>query len=260
MKCKEINKIIEQKYGKKYALSWDNVGLQIGRSDKEVKRIFVALDLTDEIIEEAIEWGADMIATHHPMIFKPLKNITDQDFIGRRVLQLIQHDICYYAMHTNYDVIKMAELAGDKLGMKEAEILEVTYSDEEMTAGIGRIADLDEKMSLKDCCEWVKEVFGLPNVKVFGDPDKMIGRIAISPGSGKSMIKASLDKKVDVLITGDIDHHEGIDAVAQGMMIIDAGHYGIEHIYIEDMKGFFEENLQGVEVKTAKILQPFWII
>ena len=74
-------------------MEWDNVGLQVGRSDKEVKRIYLALDATDEVIEEAADWGADMLITHHPMIFKAMKKINDEDFIGRRVLKLIRDDI-----------------------------------------------------------------------------------------------------------------------------------------------------------------------
>ena len=113
MICREIIKEIEARFPKHYAMEWDNVGLQVGRSDKEVKRIYLALDATDEVIEEAADWGADMLITHHPMIFKAMKKINDEDFIGRRVLKLIRDDISYYAMHTNYDVIGMADLSAD---------------------------------------------------------------------------------------------------------------------------------------------------
>ena len=125
MICREIIKEIEARFPKHYAMEWDNVGLQVGRSDKEVKRIYLALDATDEVIEEAADWGADMLITHHPMIFKAMKKINDEDFIGRRVLKLIRDDISYYAMHTNYDVMGMAELAGKVLELSEPEVLEV---------------------------------------------------------------------------------------------------------------------------------------
>lgn len=297
MVCREIMDKIEERYPKRYALEWDNVGLQVGRCDKEVSRIYIALDATDEVIEEAADWGADMLITHHPMIFKAMKQINDTHFIGRRVLKLIQNDISYYAMHTNYDVMGMADLAGEILEMKNAQVLDVTCvesgrgrgareekrkvemgleitgegirnteDDPEQTAGeeheegIGRVADLDKEMSLRECCSFVKEKFHLPNVKVFGDPDMRVHRLAVSPGSGKSVIRTALGKGADVLITGDIDHHEGIDAVAQGMAVMDAGHYGIEHIYIADMKRFCEENFKKVEVRTAAIRHPFWIM
>ena len=104
MLCKDIIKIIEQDYSPRYALSWDNVGLLAGRDDKEVAKIYVALDATDEVVDEAILAGADMLVTHHPLIFSGMKQVNNQNFIGRRLVKLIQHDISYYAMHTNYDV------------------------------------------------------------------------------------------------------------------------------------------------------------
>lgn len=161
MICREIIKEIEARFPKHYAMEWDNVGLQVGRSDKEVKRIYLALDATDEVIEEAADWGADMLITHHPMIFKAMKKINDEDFIGRRVLKLIRDDISYYAMHTNYDVMGMAELAGKVLELSEPEVLEVTGSMQsesgEVPVGIGRVADLAQPMDLKSCAEMVKK-------------------------------------------------------------------------------------------------------
>ena len=264
MLCREIINIIEQKYARTYAMSWDNVGLLAGRNDKEVKKIYVALDATDDVVDEAIAMGADMLVTHHPLIMSGLKSITDNHFIGKRLIRLIQNDISYYAMHTNYDVRGMADLAGEKLQMKNAEVLEVTCSCGEagvgQAEGIGRVADLSEKVTLRECCEIVKEAFSLENVKVFGNLDAQIERIAICPGSGKSVIHVALEKGVDVLITGDIGHHDGIDAVAQNLSIIDAGHYGLEHIFIKDMTAYLEENLRETEVCGAKIIHPFVVV
>ena len=249
MICREIIKEIEARFPKHYAMEWDNVGLQVGRSDKEVKRIYLALDATDEVIEEAADWGADMLITHHPMIFSPIKKIHNLDFVGGRILKLIQNDISYYAMHTNYDVLGMAELSGDKMNMKDAEILEVTaegdIGKEDEPEGIGRVSDLEIPMTLRECCEDVKDAFHLGAVKVFGNLEDKVKRIAICPGSGKSVIQAALDKHADVLITGDIGHHDAIDAAAQGMVIIDAGHYGLEHIFIPFMAEYVARVSEG---------------
>lgn len=259
MLCKEVMDILEENYPADYALDWDNVGLLVGRDDKEVRRIYVALDADDETIEAAVRWKADMLVTHHPMIFSGLKRINNLDFIGARILKLVQNDISYYAMHTNYDVLGMAELSGRKMSLEDPEVLEVTRGGEQ-PEGIGRVADLASPAPLREICWSVKDRFHLGAVKVFGDMDQPVSRIAISPGSGKSMIKAALDKKADVLITGDIDHHTGIDAVAQGLAVIDAGHYGIEHIFIEDVKEYLKEKLEGVEVKAAPVRHPFQIV
>ena len=115
-------------------------------------------------------------------------------------------------------------------------------------------------MTLRECCEDVKDAFHLGAVKVFGNLEDKVKRIAICPGSGKSVIQAALDKHADVLITGDIGHHEGIDAVAQGLAIIDGGQYGLEHIFIEDMRQYLEKNLKDVEVIAAPIIHPFLLV
>lgn len=257
MICSEIIKKIEERYPRCYAMEWDNVGLLVGREEKEVHKIFVALDATDEVIEEAKEWGADLIMTHHPMIFKGMKRVTSQDFIGRRVLKLIQNDISYYAMHTNYDVKGMAQLVADRLQICSQEVLEVTCVEDGIEEGIGRIGELDEERTLEQYSQFVKETLGLPAVKVFGNLQKKVRRVALCPGAGKSVTKEALIKGADVYITGDMDHHEGIDAVAQGMAVIDAGHYGTEYIYMEDMKQFLETNFGNIKVKTSAVMQPF---
>ncbi len=201
-----------------------------------------------------------MLITHHPLIFSGIKKITNQDFLGRRLLKLVQNDISYYAMHTNYDVLGMSALAGNKIQLEKAEVLEVTGESACGVEGVGRIAEFEEEKTLGECANLVKQAFELPNVKVFGKLTTPIRRIAISPGSGKSMIKLALEKKADVLVTGDIGHHEGIDAVAQGMAIIDAGHYGIEHIFVEDMKRYVTAECEKIQVITEPTSHPFIVI
>ena len=253
MLCKDVMAAIEGSYARRYAMEWDNVGLLVGRDDKEIERIYLALDAIDEVIAEASKCGV----THHPLIFGGMKQITNQDFIGRRVLELARGDICYYAMHTNYDVIRMAELAADLLELGRQEVLETTCEEAGEVKGIGRAGYLEEPSDLESCCEKVKKTFSLDAVRVFGNLKMQVHKAAVCPGSGKSVIRDALNKGADVLITGDIGHHEGIDAVAQGMAVIDAGHYGIEHIFVEDMKQFLTEHLPGVEVITAPVRHPY---
>ena len=260
MLCKEIIQVIEATYPRNAALDFDNVGLLAGRSEKEVNRVYLALDATDEIITRAVEAGADMLVTHHPLIFSPLKKVTDEDFVSRRVMRLIQNDISYYAMHTNYDVLGMAELAEKILDIRDTQVLDVTGADGEREEGIGRIGRLEREMSLEECCVYVKHKLNLGSIKVFGDMNRRIRTLAVSPGSGKSAIKPAIQKGADVLVTGDIGHHDGIDAVEQGLAVIDAGHYGTEYIFIDDMKRFFAEKLPGLEVETAPVIHPFQVI
>ena len=150
MLCKEIVQVIEAAYPREAALDFDNVGLLAGRTEKEVERVYIALDATDAVIDRAIEAGADMLITHHPLIFSPLKKVTDEDFVSRRVVKLIQNDISYYAMHTNYDVLGMAELAEKILGIRDSEVLDITMEKDGKQEGIGRIGELGKPMTLEE--------------------------------------------------------------------------------------------------------------
>ena len=260
MECKKVIELLEKQSPKSYACDWDNVGLLVGREDKEIQKIYIALDATDEAIEEAIANGADMLLTHHPMIFKGMKRVTQEDFIGRRIIRLIQNDMVYYAMHTNFDVMGMADLAADYLGISDTRVLEITSVSETGEEGIGRYGSLKKEMTVRECCEEVKQAFSLENVKVFGDLERKVKTAAISPGSGKSVISNALQAGVDVLITGDIDHHEGIDAVAQNMTVIDAGHYGVEHIFIPYMDQYLKREAKELEIAVQPLTFPFQII
>lgn len=260
MVCKDILAVIESAYPAEYALEWDNVGLLAGRDDREVKSIYIAVDATDEVIREAVSCGADLLITHHPLIFGGMKRITNRDFIGRRLLELIRHDISCYAMHTNYDVVTMGALAGKMLGISEKEVLEVTWEEDGREKGFGCVGRLPGKMTLGECGTYVKKIFGLDTVKIFGDLQKPVSRAAVLPGSGKSMVGAVLAAKADVFITGDFGHHEGIDAVMQGLAVIDAGHYGIEHIFIGQMADYFRKTFPGLEVFSENIENPFHVL
>lgn len=261
MLCKEIMQVIEASYPREAALDFDNVGLLAGRTEKEVNRVYLALDATDAVIDRAVEAGADMLITHHPLIFSPIKKVTDEDFIGQRIVKLIRNDLCYYAMHTNYDVLGMAELSENILEIRDAEVLDETMEDSTgRKQGIGRIGNLEKPMTLEECCLFVKHKLNLGSLKVFGDMEKTVQRIAVSPGSGKSAISVALRKGADVLVTGDIGHHDGIDAVEQGLAVIDAGHYGTEYIFIADMEQFFAKKLPGLETMTEPIVHPFQVM
>lgn len=273
MLCRELTEVIEETFPKTAACSWDNVGLLAGRNDKKVEKVYVALDATDEVIAHAKEWGADLLVTHHPLLFAPAKCVTDGDFIGRRLLSLIRQDISYYAMHTNYDVMHMGEAAAVRLGITKRRPLEVTFQTvadaeegsveeacNQQEKGIGCIGIFETGMSLKDCALLVKERFTLPDVRVFGAPEANVKKIAVVPGSGKDEISEALRKGADVLVTGDIGHHDGIDAAAQGLAVIDAGHYGLEHIFMEEMELFFREKFPMLQVKTEAIAHPFWVL
>lgn len=264
MKCSEIRKVLEELAPFSCACEWDNPGLLAGRNDKEVKKILIAVDATDEVVEKAVKEGIDMLITHHPLIFRAVKKINDEDFITRRILKLIQHDISYYAMHTNFDSAPgcMADLSAERLGLENTEVLEdmgsLERSGAEVPYGIGKIGQFPEKLTIKETAELVKKVFGLEFVTVYGmEENRKIQRIAVCPGSGGSVINIALAKGAEVLVTGDISHHEGIDAAARNMAVIDGGHYGLEHIFSGFMSRYLETHLEGqVQIREMPVKFP----
>ena len=260
MKCEQLIEILERQAAERYACDWDNVGLLIGNRQKDVHTVYIALDATDAAVEEAVEAGADLILTHHPMIFKGMKRVTEEDFIGRRIIRLIKNDISYYAMHTNFDVKGMADLAAGVLQLEQAEPLEVTCVEQGIAQGIGRVGMLHRECTLEECADLVKKAFGLSYVSVFGDRKQRVRKAAICPGSGKGTMQEAIRAKADVYITGDIDHHTGIDANAQGLAVIDAGHYGIEHIFVPYMKKYLRSQAPELAVVAQSDAEPFVII
>ena len=269
MKCSELTALIEERYPRALAAEWDNPGLLVGDPDACVDRVFLALDATDETIAEAEEFGADLIITHHPMIFRPVSSVRADDFTGRRIIRLIRNGMGLYAMHTNYDIAGMADLNAALLGIAHAEVLEMTgegdtelpYTDDHGYLGYGRIGSLsfNSPLTLGDFAKIVKETFALSHVRVYGDLEKPVFKAAVSSGAGKSSLPQAIQKGADVLVTGDVDYHTAIDALMQGIAVIDAGHYGTEFCFIEDMAGFLSGKCPELAVGRAAVRQPYTI-
>jgi len=261
MKCSEIIEVLETLAPRRCACDWDNPGLLAGRKEKEVKKILLTVDVDDRTVEKAVSEQVDMIISHHPLIFKAVKHITDEDFIGRRLVTLIQSDISYFAMHTNFDSAPgcMADVVAERLGIVFGAPLEEMGEENGVSYGIGKIGVLKAPMNGRAFAKQIKEEFGLPYVTVYGSDlweETPVKVAATCPGSGGSTIQEALQKGAQVLVTGDISHHAGIDAEAQGLMIIDAGHYGLEHVFMDYMETYLKAQL-GEEIEVVKMPVQF---
>lgn len=266
MRCDEIIKKLEEEYPLECAEEWDNPGLLVGRRNRDVRKILIALDATEETIRQAVDQGADMLITHHPLLFRSIKNVTDETFTGRRILALIENNITYYAMHTNFDVLGMSRLNEQQLELKNTRVLDVTVETDGILEGIGRVGEWEEPMTLRQTAEFVRDRLGLQAVRCYGlkegseEEEEMISRAAICGGSGKSMIGPAIEEEAQVLITGDIDYHTAIDALAQGLYIIDAGHYGTEYGFISYLAERLQKLLPEIEIAEASVHHPFQVV
>jgi len=254
MKCSEIFEYLKTLYPLELAMDWDNSGFLLGRSDKEVRNVLVVLDITNEVLDYAQEKSIDLIVSHHPIIFSALKRVTDDTLLGNYILKILKNDICVIAIGG------MADICSERLGLSNTCVFERINVCDEEELGIGKIGDLKKDMSLDELIELVKAKFNLKHVSVFGreNINSKIRRVAISPGSGKGMYKYAI-KRADVLITGDITHHEGLDAANDGVCIIDATHYGLEHLFVEKVKSDLIR-LNNIEIFEYKNTNPIEIV
>ncbi len=256
----DVIALLRQAAPEDMAQDWDNPGLLVGDLSADVGKIFIALDADDAAIDQARDCGAGLLLTHHPLIFSPIKKVTADDFIGGRIVRMLRCGIAHYAMHTNFDAALMGTLAAGRIGLTAERPLADIFERDGRQYGIGVVGTMQGPMDAAGLCALVKERFCLREVRLFGRPDAPAGRVAICPGSGKSTIGDALSAGADVLLTGDIDHHSGIDAAARGLSVIDAGHYGLEHIFIDYMREYCERHIQGVGAVAQDMREPFEII
>ncbi len=255
MKGKLLFEMLQKNFPDRAAMDWDNVGVLCGRMDKEINTVYIALDATTEVIDAAVDAEADLILTHHPLIFSSMKRIEEDDYMGGRIIKLLENKMTAYAMHTNYDILRMADLVADRMALQDLSVLEPV--NEEKTLGIGYTGRLSHSMTLLELACQIKIWFDIPDVRIYGNPDRIIERVSICPGSAKGMEKFALTQDGEVLIGGDFGHHEGIDCVEKGICVIDAGHYGLEHIFIDDMAEFLKKRCPDLRVLKAPISYPF---
>lgn len=260
MLLKEIRNVLNREVPEKYAESWDHVGLVVGDENQDIKKVLVALDADDRAVEKAVEIEADLIVTHHPLLFHPLEHVTEQNFIGRRVRTMVKHNIAYYAMHTNFDKVGMADLNARELKLVNPKVLSVTDETEGGPMGFGRIGGLEKAETLAEFAGFVKDTYRLDEIRVYGDPDAQITCAAVASGSGKSSIPDAIEKGAQVIVTGDVDYHTAIDANAQGIFVIDAGHYGTEFGFIHYMADRMKEWFPDLEILEQDIRQPYHIL
>ena len=232
----DIKKIIESLYPKELAYDWDNVGLQIGSLNKNVDKILLALDLTNEVIEEATREEVQLIIVHHPLIFSPIKSINTDTYKGMLIEKLIKSGITLYVAHTNFDISNkgMNLILADMLELKNQRILDYTTENE----GLGRVGEITE-MSMKDAIQFVKKTFKVENARFIGDLDKRVKSIAISGGSGSSNIYNAKKMSADLYVTGDLSYHYAHDVLAIGLNALDIGH-NIEKFFVYELKNILK--------------------
>ncbi len=217
----EIIKIMEEIAPPSLAEEWDNVGLMLGRRSSTVKKLLLALDITAEVVRQAVAQKADMIITHHPLIFKGMKAVTDRDWQQELMLTLAEHGIAVYSAHTNLDCVSngVNDVLAKKLRLEDIDVLDAE-------TGLGRIGTVAE-CSIDEFAVLVKTALKADYV-VIGSAGRKVNTVAVCGGAGSDLISLALLRGADTLVTGDIKYHEAQKAVFSGLNVIDAGHQATE--------------------------------
>lgn len=200
-------------------MDWDNVGLLCGDRNQAVTRILVALDPFEGVAEEAAQLGADLIVTHHPLIFRPVKNITEGDSVGRTIRRLIRHDISAINAHSNLDVAEGGvndELAR-VLGLTDVEVV---------PGGLLRIGTVPAQ-TMEAFLPHVKQILGCPGLRYVGNGS--VHRVAVGGGACGSELQDAVEAGCDTFVTSDVRYNTFWDAQDQGINLIDAGHFYTEN-------------------------------
>lgn len=238
MKVKEISEILDDFLRKDLAMSWDNVGLLLGREDKEVTRILLALELTKEVLEEAIIKKCGMIVVHHPLIFVGLKKVIQDG--NNHVYSLIENDIALYAAHTNFDMINngLNDFLAEKFDAQNISQI----SEEDGSGALLRLFEVKEQ-SIEIFIRKIKETLSIETIRAIGNTEKMIRKIGLVTGAGSEYIDKAFENGADVFITGDIKYHQAMDICQQNKTVLDVGHFETEKIFSEAMRSFIEEHI-----------------
>jgi dinuclear metal center YbgI/SA1388 family protein len=356
-KGQTVIQLMEQLAPKHYAVPEDKIGLQLGSLRKEIRKVLVALDVNDEVAEEAVREKADLIIAHHAIIFRPLAHLQTDTPAGRLYEKLIKNDIAVYIAHTNLDVADggindmMAEALGltglahleeihterlkklvvfvpdshleqvrqalfaagagaighyshcsfniegrgtfrpgenttpfigeqgkltevhevrietvvpESLERKVVQAMLKAHPYEEIaydlypmdirgrTFGLGRVGKLPQPVRLAELAEQVKLAFDVPAVRVVGDLQRQVGKVAVLGGAGSKYVRHALFAGADVLVTGDIDYHTAQDALSAGLFIIDPGH-NVEKIMKAGVAAWLNERLRRGKYETTAI-------
>lgn len=226
---------------------WDNVGLMLGHPDWNIQKCYVALDITNRVIDCAIENGCNLIVTHHPFIMGDLSAINLKEEKGGQIAKLLSHNIAVYSMHTNFDSCPggVNDCLCEVLGLSDY------HTDEPI---IFRKGVLKDAMPLRDFITLVKDSLRVSYVNYTGDLNRTVKTVAVVGGSGGSVV--SLMKDCDVYLTGEAKYHEYQLAESLGLCMVTAGHFETENPTLNKIRTLLTD--LSLEVVMHEVHQGFY--
>ena len=239
----DIIKQVEGLAPAELAEPWDNVGLQVGSREWPVARVWVALDPLPQVVAAACRAAVDLLITHHPLIFKPLKSIDCTTPAGDIIHSALRHHLAIFSAHTNLDSAAggVNDTLAQNIGLINLRALQQDDrgergrrgSDEPVVQGLGRTGDLPHETTLAALARELKQRLDLEAVAIAGDPTLPVSRVALCSGSGASLLGDFFASNAQVYISGDMRYHDARDVETAGRGLIDIGHFASEHLVVD---------------------------
>ena len=253
MNVRELYSALNEIIPPSLSCSWDNDGLMCCPDpDREVKRVLVALDVTGEVADEAVEGEFDAVISHHPLIFKPIKKLTADSGTGGILVNFIRAGISVMSFHTRLDAAEggVNDVLAETLGLCDVTPLEV-----EGEGNIGRVGNLPEPLEIEDFAADVKEALGAPDVRYAGCGHS-VSRVAVIGGDGGKLVAAARAAGADTFVSGELGYHNLLSADEQGINLIEAGHFYTEDPVCDrlaEMLATIDPEIETVYMKSCAI-------
>ncbi len=251
MKIKQVLSALEQFAPLPLQESWDNAGLQVGLTEAEVSGALLCLDVNEAIINEAIEKGCNLVVSHHPLLFRGLKQVSGQDYVQRCVIQAIKHDIVVVSMHTNMDnaMYGVNWKIAEKLGLANGCFF-AQKQVREILAGSGVVGDLPYAMAAQEFIQLVKKQFGVECAQCNELLKRPVKRVAICGGAGDFLLDDAVREGADAFITGEMHYHVFFGHEQQ-IQICVIGHYQSEQYTSEIFRDIIQKDCPDVRTVIA---------
>ena len=247
------------------AESWDRVGLVTGRNDAPLRRVLLAVDAVEATVAEAVQWGADALVTHHPLLLRGIHTVAEDTGKGALLASLIRAECALIAAHTNADQPAggVSDVIAQRLGLEGA--VPISPLAQDPSIGIGRVGTLPTAHSLREFAQLVAEILPatVSGVRVAGDPDRVIETVALLGGAGDSLLDHPLVRAADVYLTSDLRHHPAqesleVSAVNGGPALVDVAHWASESLWLDGAAEQLTARLPGVEFRVSQIRTDPW--
>ncbi|MBM4001087.1 MAG: Nif3-like dinuclear metal center hexameric protein [Planctomycetes bacterium] len=251
----DVRRFLERYAPARFAEDWDNVGLLVGRADRPVRSVMTCLTITRAVVDECVAARADLIVTHHPLPFQPLKRITDETVPGDLLLRIIEARVAVYSPHTAFDSAarginqRLAESIG--LGSIEAIVERSSGTESSVPApdcGAGRWGLCGEPTSIGELAERLRRVTAARTVQLAGGIDDRVSRVAVACGSAGSFLDRAARLGCELFVTGETGLHTVLEARARGVAMLLLGHYASERFAVERLAEELARAFDGVRV------------